>query len=379
VKLNLGKVLFLILLCITALDAEDFVYDMHTNTQTPYLKESVLLSVDINQSNPDVVLFFHFNIANSDAYDVEQIDSSQDYTLHKTKIHYLYVLHPLKSGDINITFNLIKRITNDASVANLSSGDRDDFSKLKTVDKPIPIPSITLHVKPLKKEIQLIGDFKLTYHMKTTKAQAYEPIPMEIILEGEGYPPIIEDIIPQETNITLFTHKPVVSKVTSSQGIKYKVAYSMAISSNENFTLPQIDFKAFNPRENKSYVLSIPPQNFTITPVNYQTLLDKTDRPKPLTNDFSWLQTLLGYTVVFSAGYLTALSWKWKKKHSPKEKHPLIQKIQNCKDEKALLQVLMAADSKNFTSSIEKLEASLYGNGKINLNKVKQDLMEELI
>jgi hypothetical protein len=82
--------------------------------------------------------------------------------------------------------------------------------------------------------------------------------------------------------------------------------------------------------------------------------------------------------VVFSAGYLTALSWKWKKKNSAKERHPIIKKIQNCKDEKALLQVLIAADNKHFSSSIEKLEASLYGNGKINLNKVKQEAEEQI-
>ena len=52
-----------------------------------------------------------------------------------------------------------------------------------------------------------------------------------------------------------------------------------------------------------------------------------------------------------------------------KENHPLIQKIQSCKDEKALLQVLIAADNKRFTPSIEKLESSLYGNGKINLKQ----------
>jgi hypothetical protein len=56
----------------------------------------------------------------------------------------------------------------------------------------------------------------------------------------------------------------------------------------------------------------------------------------------------------------------------------LIQKIRNCKDEKALLQVLIAADNKRFTSCIETLESSLYGNGKINFNKVKQEAEEQL-
>jgi len=39
----------------------------------------------------------------------------------------------------------------------------------------------------------------------------------------------------------------------------------------------------------------------------------------------------------------------------------------------------MATDDKRFTSSIEKLESSLYGDGKINLNKVKQDIPNVLL
>jgi len=104
-----------------------------------------------------------------------------------------------------------------------------------------------------------------------------------------------------------------------------------------------------------------------------KSLIDTIDAPDLAKEDWSWFSTLLGYIVVFAAGYLTALSWSWKKKSISKIHHPLIQKIQNCKDEKALLQVLMAADSKRFSTSIEKLETSIYGNGKINLNKVKQE------
>jgi len=153
----------------------------------------------------------------------------------------------------------------------------------------------------------------------------------------------------------------------------------MALSHSQSFTLSPIVLKTFDPKTEKSYTLEVPSQHFDIQKVAAHSLVDSIDSPDALEEDWSWLSTLLGYIVVFAAGYLTALSWKWKKKQSHKKSHPLIQKIQNCKDEKALLQVLIAADSKRFTSSIEKLEASLYGNGKINLNKVKQELLEMII
>ncbi|RUM71291.1 MAG: hypothetical protein DSZ08_03255, partial [Sulfurovum sp.] len=66
-KYSLGKIVFSIFMLCIVLQAEDFTYTMHTNTKTPYLKESVLLDIDINQTNPNVVLFFQFHILKSDA------------------------------------------------------------------------------------------------------------------------------------------------------------------------------------------------------------------------------------------------------------------------------------------------------------------------
>ena len=152
----------------------------------------------------------------------------------------------------------------------------------------------------------------------------------------------------------------------------------MALSHSKSFTLSSIELKAFNPKTEKSYTLTVPEQHFDIQEVTEEMLVDTIDAPNMLKEDWSWLSTLLGYIVVFAAGYLTALSWRWKKKSISKTRHPLIQKIQNCKDEKALLQVLIAADSKRFTPSIEKLESSLYGNGKINFNKIKQEAEEQI-
>jgi hypothetical protein len=153
----------------------------------------------------------------------------------------------------------------------------------------------------------------------------------------------------------------------------------MALSHSQSFTLSPIVLKAFDPKTEKSYTLEIPSQHFDIEQVDTQRLVDTVDAPELAKEDWSWLRTLLGYIVAFFAGYITALSWRWSKKKRQKEDHPLVQKIRNCKDGKALLQVLIAADHTDFTSSIEKLEDSLYGNGKINLNKVKQDALEKII
>ena len=380
-KNNLGnrylRLCFLIL-GFTLLQAEDFTYTFNVNNQTPYVKEPVVITFDLQQTNHDVVLLFNFTLAKSKNYTFQRLDIQETDSYHNAKIQYVYLLYPLTSGDINVTFELLKKVTTDDSVAYSFSGDRDNVKGLVTTDTQIILPPLQLQVKPLPKGTQLVGDFSLTHTLKKHQADAYEPLPFQVSIQGSGYPPLLDSLLPKEGNFTQFTEKPIVRSSITTQGSQNTVTYPMALSHSESFTLPSIILKAFNPKTEKSYMLTVPSQHFDIKKVAVNTLVDPIDAPALFKEDWSWLSTLLGYIVVFAAGYLTALSWKWKKKSSAKVRDPLIQKIQNCKDEKALLQVLIATDSQRFTSSIEKLETSLYRNGKINLNKVKQEAEEQI-
>jgi hypothetical protein len=375
---NLGKFFFLFFLGFTLVQAESFIYDMHLSKQVVYDKESLLLSVDINQTDPDPVLLFKFAVKPSDSYMVTQIDASHDYTPHHTDEHYLYLVNPLKSGEIHIGFDLTKRVTNDDKLSYFFSGDRDDFKKLETTDYVIDVPSLSLKVKPLPENIAIIGDFTLSTEIKTNKVEAYAPIPVKITLEGRGYPPLFKEIIPKELNLTVFRQKPIVNKKVTRQGIYYKIMYTLALSSDKSFTLPDILFKAFDPKTERAYELIIPKQHFEISSVNKSTLVDTVDTPAPLHRDFSWLTTLLSYLLVFSAGYISAVSIKWTRKRKTLQRSPLYDKIEQCKNEKTLLQLLMAQESKKFVSVIEKLEKRLYKKDTLSFKKLKEEALKRL-
>lgn len=381
VKNNLGNryiKLFIFFLSFLRLQAEDFTYALSVDNPTPYVKEPLLLTFDINQTNHDVVLLFNFTLDKSDDYTFQRLDIKETSNYHDLKIHYVYLIYPLRSGDLNITFSLIKKVTTDESVAYSFSGDRDNVKGLVTVDTNVALPPVQLKVKPLPSGTALVGDFSLTHRVKTHQAKAYEPLPFEVQIKGLGYPPLLEDLLPKEGNFTTFTETPILSSFASRKGTQSTVTYPMALSHSTSFTLSPITLKAFNPKTEKSYTLTVPEQHFDIQEVPAKSLLDATDTPDLLKEDWSWLSTLFGYMVAFASGYLTALSWKWKKRRISKTQHPLLKKIQESKDEKALLKVLIAANDTRFAPSIEKLEASLYGDGKINLNKVKQEAEEQL-
>jgi hypothetical protein len=375
---NPGKHILFLLCAFVLLHGENFVYDFHISKQNPYEKEALLLSFDLNQTNKDVVLFFDFSIRNSDAFLVKQIDSNQDNTLHHARLYYRYILYPLKTGDIRISFDLLERVTNEEKVAYSFSGDRDDFKKLETEDHKIAMPSIPLHVRALPKGTQLVGNFKLSYEIGKHKAKSYEPIAMKVIIEGEGYPPVLKHLYPKGSDFTLFTQKPLVKKVPLKDHLKYKVTYIMALSHDKSFTLPKLTLPVFNPVNNKTYQLTIPEQHFEIRRPKATELVDTTDNPQPLHTDFSWFSSLLSCLLVFFAGYFTAVTWKWKRKITTGKKDPLIGKIEACKEERSLLQLLMAADSKRFERAINKLEKSIYRNEKIDFKKIKQAVLEQI-
>jgi hypothetical protein len=269
-------------------------------------------------------------------------------------------------------------VTTDDSVAYSFSGDRDNVKGLVTTDTKITLPSLPLHIKKLPQNTALVGDFTLTYNFKKNAADAYEPIPFEVKIEGSGYPPLLDNLLPKDVKFTVFKEDPIVNSNHSKPGTKSSVIYPMALSNNKSFNLDQIAIKAFNPKTMKSYILTVPKQYFNISKPDVNTLVDKTDNPKPLESDWSWLSSLFSYLVTFAAGYLTAISMQWKKKILPQRDDPFKVKIESCKDERSLFKLLIATDNKRFAKSIEILENGLYGNGKINFKRIKQEILESL-
>lgn len=381
-KHNLGKVIFLLALSLGLLHAEDFSYTFKVDKTDPYVKEPVILTLELNQTNPDMVLLFSFDLVQSDTYRFQRLDSKVTDIhptpgLHNAKVKYVYLIYPLQPGKIDLEFKLIKKVTNDESVAYSYSGDRDNVKTLVTKDTLVTLPSLILHAKALPKKTQLVGDFTLEHTLKNKRAKAYEPIAFEIRIKGKGFPPVIDDFF-EDVNITLFKEKPLVKSIATSEGTHNTIRYPMALSHHKDFTLPKIEIPVFNPYTQESYTLNVPSQYFSIKDVNRSMLVDKIDDPKPFESDWSTLTAFFTYLLVFAAGFVSALLLKWQRKSKEVVISTLQKKIESTPDAKTLLQLLMAHDSHHFADIIKVLEDSLYGNGKINLSKVKKEAIDLL-
>ncbi len=374
---SLLTTLIFVLLSITVVYADDFSSKFTLSTATPYVKEAVIMKLDLVQTDHSKVMFFKFSPKKSDEYEFYRLDIKEEDAYHAAKVHYTYLIYPKHAGDIAITFDLIKMVTTDEKVAYSFSGDRDNIKGLNKKDIPVELPPLKLRVKPLPKGTLIVGDFTLEQMLKKREANSFEPLPFTITIKGNGYPPILTGIIPDSKEFTLFKEAPITHSSRSMQGTKSSVTYPMALSAKQSFHLPAITLKAFNPKTEKSYDLTIPKEHFVITQPDQSTLLDKIDSPKPLQSNWSWLGTLLGYLIVFVAGFLTAKSFKWSPRRKQKSTVDAItEEIQAVNDPKELLALLIATDARRYKNAIEKLEESLYGKKKYDLKRIKKELLQ---
>jgi hypothetical protein len=377
-KQNHGRIywiwLSLYLILPHLLYGEDFSHKFNISKSQPYLKEAVLLTLEIKQTNPNVVLLFSFDLEKSNDYTFRRVDIKEEDGYHSAYVKYSYLIYPLKSGVVSLKFKLQKRLTTDESIAYSYSGDRDNIKGLVTTDSNIELSPIKLNVQPLPAQTELVGAFKLTSKFKTHKAKVYQAIPCTVTIKGQGYPPIIKDIIPQG-DYTLFKEQPLLKSVATIQGTQNSIIYNMALSHNQSFILKARHIKAFNPKTKTSYTLTIPQQKFEIEKVDPQELIDQEDSPKPLSRDFSSISDFFSYLMVFIAGYFTALLVKSKYKKEAKEENIFKNRVKSSKSAKELLALLMAENNQKFQKQIEALERLIYTNGNQTFKEIQNEII----
>ena len=185
-------------------------------------------------------------------------------------------------------------------------------------------------------------------------------------------------LFPENEHFTLFSQKPLLQKFADKKSISYKATYTLALSAEKSFVLPALVLKAFDPKKERSYLLTLPEQSFQVDKEDPHVLLDSSDTPAPFTVDYSWVKTLFGCLIVFLAGYLTALTLKWNKKQQHTIPNSIArEKIEACTEPKALLQLLIATNSREYVSEIEALENGLYREGSIEMKKIKKSALEK--
>ena len=349
--------------------ANDISYDFYLSNKTPYKNEAIFLEVNITQEDDSVVMLFKFNLKKSKAYTFHQVEFNEDDKYHHLKHRYKYVIYPKQTGKIALDFEMIKSRTDDEKVAYSIAGDRDNIKDLVKQDTVVTLKPLPLEVKPLPNGTVLVGDYTLTYELDKNSTKAYDPVHLKVLLKGKGSTPPLK-LLSKSKNYHLFTQVPKIKSIYSSKGSYHTVEWDYAISAKEDFVLPKVVLKAFNPQNKKSYELFLPTQAISVTQVDKESILDKEDTPSVSSSDWSWLGQLFSYLAVFIAGFLLPrdiLKRRWSKKRLVVVKDEVVE----AKTDKELLKVLLARNNMKNKKAIRLLEENIYRGKKVSLSKIK--------
>jgi hypothetical protein len=377
---NLGRIVFLALFFLTFLDAKDLEYKLSVDKKEPFVKEVVILKMELNQLNKSIVLLYDFDLVKSDAYDFKRVEALESDIDNTAKATYTYLVYPLKDGLIDIEFKLIKKVTTKENLAYSFSGDRDNVKGLVTTDTKIDVKPLSLSVKPIPVDTQLVGNFSISYEIKSKDALSYEPLSMNIVIKGEGYPEHFKEFPLKSGDFKIFRDSPIEEISTTKRTTTSLIKYPLAFSSKKSFTLDAINLKAFNPKTQKSYTLDIEEQKFNIKEIKPKELKDKTDYPKP-SDDYidkakNSFITVFGYLIVFVAGLISGYLLRFKKSKKIQNVPTTQDKISNAKDAKELLNILISIDSIKYKDIIKECEEVVYRGKKVDLSVLKKQAHE---
>jgi hypothetical protein len=378
-KQTLLRGCWLILLAVTLYADRGFTYHFTLENTTPYRQEAVLLTLDINQTDASRVMFFEFSPPRSDAYVLYRLDAVEKNVYQKAQIRYTYLLYPLKSGTLKLPFEITQKSTTPENVAYSFSGDRDNVKGITTTNRTFLLAPLTLEVREVPAQTDLVGQFVLdcTRFDETNQTyQAYEPISLQITLSGHGYLPALGDLIPPSNTYTLFSDAPQITTIHTKKGTQNRLRATFALSGSQDFSTPKRTLHAFDPKRQRSYVLTIPALTFHIIPPDPAALIDTVDTPEPLISDLSWIGAALIPLFAYMAGFLTARLWHWPThKQTQTQSDNWIKRIKSAQTPRELLAVLLSANHVSYSAEIAALESAIYDKKSVSLRQIKKRLL----
>ncbi|MEA2029870.1 MAG: hypothetical protein U9N49_12985, partial [Campylobacterota bacterium] len=375
-----NKLLYLFFVSLVSLiHANDIAISMHISKTQAYQGEPLVLDVNISQVDHSKVMLFQFSPKKSDKYQFHQVDFREDNRYHNLKHTYRYLIYPTNSGKIQVGFDMVKSITDDSKIAYSISGDRDNVKGLVKKDITVNVAPLTLDIKALPSGVKFIGDYRLEYSIDKNSVDAYEPINIAITIKGSGLPLQTFDIIPKSKKYDLFKQKPILKTYYLQDSSQSSIEWSYALSAKENFTLDAITLKAFNPKTQKLYTLSIPKTIFAIKAIKKEELVDKVDYPKEAQSlEWGWLLLILSYIAVFIAGFLTPRDLMERFKKEVVTQSEFENEIDQIKSKKELLSLVLAQNSTHFDEVIEELNREIYQKEKKSLKEIKTLLKDTI-
>jgi len=332
-QVNLGSLVLLLLLNISFLSAYNF--EIKSDKKAIYPGEEFKVEFIFSFKDGSKIAEVNFSPPIFHNLHIKKEEENQT----KTSQSWIYTLSVYKEGNITIDKAYLDIALKKDSNKTLGSFDMYDYTYLTFETKPLKIE--LLDKKP---QTKLYGDFNIT-------AKSYRQndiVNLDIKITGSGN---FEDIPPYKLDIkdaTIYEDSP--------QRDKNLFLQKFVILSQKSFYIPSFELKYID-KNSKKLVTKQTKPIFVKVDEEKTTVTKKEEKSIKLDKKI-YIYSLSIFFIGLLFGYIFAKTVKREKKQIDKD---LLQKIEDAKDMKEVLKLLIAHNQNNtYTDAIKELEQDLY-------------------
>ena len=367
--------------------SDEFDLTVKINKKNAYVGEEVLLTMTFKYKKDIKLYDLKFAQPNFDNFWSKQLKTTSQPTDDMYVIQELnFLLFPQKDGILNISPMKIDAVLPDLTVQN-------SFFGTPTKTRRVYSNSLSLNVKPLPSDIDLIGDFKIKAKVDKSTINSGEAVSFQLEIEGRGNIDDLDEITLNIPNATIYDNPS--KKDFNIQNGKYGGIYkkSYSIVSQNDFTIPSISIKYFDKQSNKIKVVKTDAykikvlgqakdnQQLEVQKKNEKVIKKVVDVPSQkiitkivkTTNKDKVLFFILG---LFVASVIFIIYITYKNRVQVKEDLPLEKSIKSSKTSSDLLKKLVPYI--NIDEKLDKLIYQIESDDKLDLNKIKKELINIL-
>ena len=341
-------------------------YSLLVSKNELFVKEPLLITLHIEKEDKKIYNF-EFSIIKNRDFDIRFLNK-----LSKGKmVDISYVLFPLKEGQKEIKFHFVSKEVTDEQLSDTFIGSADE--QIKYIDwekRGIKLKPLDIFVKKTPKAM-FYGRYTIKREVDKTKASAFSPVYLVYTIKGTGYLPKDINFTPKTEGVKILKDKPQISQKLTPEGFRYKATFQYAIIAEKSFRIKKRKITVFNYQKTRETELE--PIEISIKESVKSTLADKENSPKKIKPFFENIKIFFGYLIIFLSGFITAKLLKF-----PKRDNTLSQKISKAKDEKELLKILILQKNRRFEKYILLLDNSVYQKKRVNLKKIKREILKDL-
>lgn len=239
---------------------------------------------------------------------IKEIAGQKEYTHNGYRvIEKQYIVTTKKEGNITIS----------PARAKLGQPDwsrQDIFGRPGLSWMPIVSNDLTMEVKALKTDAELVGEFTIDAKIDAQKVKANKPVNLTVKIEGKGNLEDFEFPKYEIDDVTVYSDEAKVESHLDGTTLLSSTIKSFAFISADDFVIPAREIKAYNPNTKETMTLKIPRYEVSIegkkvlsTPVVSATTppqVGKVVEKKVIVKSINWWVSLLAFVLGMLAMYL---------------------------------------------------------------------------